>query len=130
VGSAGQMLSAREVVSSFTGGAHPNNGTQVRTYDARTGKQVKLDQLLTPVQFQKVVAGVKQGLDKLEDVDSFRPDNLSKAVRENFALVTDGHGKVHIEVLLPSYVHAMGGLEAQFRFASPDDAAFRARLGL
>ena len=130
VGSAGQLLSAREVVSSYTGGAHPNNGSQVRTYDARTGKQVKLDQLLTPEQFQRVVAGVKQGFEKLDEVDSYRPDNLSKAVRENFALVTDSKGKVHIEVLLPSYVHALGGSEAQFRFPAPDDAAFRARAGL
>lgn len=89
-----------------------------------------LNQLLTPEQFQRVVAGVKQGFEKLDEVDSFRPEKLSKAVRENFALVTDGKGKVHIEVLLPSYVHALGGSEAPFRFPAPDDAAFRARAGL
>ncbi len=138
VGTAGKLMSVSLAGSSYTGGAHPNHGTSLATYDVSTGKQVKLDELLTPQQMNALVKDIGAKLGKLkgpDDIDgqSFNwggPDELKATIAENFALTTDKNGKVKIEIAWESGVHALGPLSAHFTVDAPADKAFRAKLGL
>lgn len=138
VGTAGKLLSVSLGGSSYTGGAHPNSGTQLATYDARTGKQVKLDELLTPQQMNALVKDIGAKLARLkgpDDVDgqSFNwggPEELKATIAENFALTQDKSGKVKIEIAWESGVHALGPLSAHFTVDAPSDKAFKAKIGL
>ncbi|MCA2979973.1 MAG: hypothetical protein INH41_08850 [Myxococcaceae bacterium] len=138
VGTAGKLMSVSLGGSSFTGGAHPNAGTSIATYDARTGKQVKLDELLTPQQMNALVRDVGAKLNSLKgrdgvDGQSFTsgdPADLRATIAENFALTTDKNGKVKIELAWESGVHALGGMTARFTIDAPNDPAFRAKIGL
>ncbi len=136
VGSAGKLMSVSEAVGDFTGGAHPNHGTQLETFDLATGKQVTLDQLLSKDQLNSIVNTIKATLPKLKGEDgidgqTFQPyQDLAKHVAENFAISTGKDGKPVITVAWESGVHALGGVMATFNFAAPDDAAFRAKAGL
>lgn len=135
-GSAGKLMSVNETVSDYTGGAHPNSGTQLRTFDLATGKPVTLDQLLSKEQFQGLCNTIASTLPKLKGPDgidgqSFQPyQDMSKMVAENFAISTGKDGKPVITVAWESGIHALGGVMASFQFAAPDDAAFRAKAGI
>ena len=139
-GTAGQLFSVSLGESDFTGGAHPNSGTFLNTYDARTGKQVNLDQLLTPKQMNDLVNDVAARLPKLKGPEQdigpesfgFGDDKaaLRKTINENFALSTDKNGKVKIDIAWESGVHALGGLMAHFSVDAPTDAQFKKNIGL
>lgn len=137
-GTAGKLFSTMEGGSIYTGGAHPSNGTALSTYDARTGKEVKLDELLTPQQMNALVKDIGTKLPKLKGPDGMEgstwswgtPEDLRRTINENFALTTDKTGKVQIQVAWESGVHALGGQMAHFTIDAPNDAAFRAKIGL
>lgn len=139
-GTAGKMVSTMEGGSSYMGGAHPNNGTILRTYDANTGKQVKLDDLFTQKQINDLVNDVAAKLPTMKlaeaDIDgtSFAIGDDKKFLRdtinENFAITTDKTGKVKVEIAWESGIHALGGQMAHFTVDAPNDPAFRAKLGL
>lgn len=139
VGAAGKMMSVSENVGDYMGGAHPNHGSTLQTYDASTGQKVTLDQLVSKEQFQSIVATIAGTLPKLkggaeaEGVagETFSPyQDMAKHVAENFALTTDTKGNAQITVAWESGVHALGPLAASFTFAAPTDAAFKAKIGL
>jgi hypothetical protein len=136
VGTAGKLMSVTESVGDYTGGAHPNHGSQLETFDLSTGKQVTLDQLLSKDQMASLVSTIKTALPKLKGEDgidgqTFEPyQDLAKHVAENFAISTGKDGKPVITVAWESGVHALGGSMATFTFAAPDDAAFKAKAGL
>ncbi len=138
VGTVGKMFSVSDSASSYTGGAHPNSGTAISTYDASTGKQVKLDSLLTQQQMSSLVNDIEAKLGKLkgpEDVEGSSFNMLDKAalratVNENFALTTDKNGKVQIQIAWESGIHALGPLSAHFTVDAPTDPAFKAKIGL
>lgn len=136
VGSAGKLLSVSEGVSEYTGGAHPNNGTSLLTFDTATGKQVKLDALLSKEQFASIVKQVTTQLPKLKGEDGMDGQAFSisgdpkELIANNFSLSTDKNGKVQIDVAWESGVHAYGGQMAQFSFAAPTDAAFKQKVGI
>ncbi len=134
-GSAGKMLSITESNGDFTGGAHPNFGTQLQTFDLKTGRQVKLDELLTKEQFKSIVDTISTSLPKMKGPDdiegsSFMPVDVADAVKNNFGLTTDAKGNPQIVVAFESGIHALGGTQANFTFAAPTDAAFKAKIGL
>lgn len=139
-GTAGRLFSTAESGSSYMGGAHPNSGTVFRTYDASTGKQVKLDDLLTPKQLNDLVNDIAAKLPKLKTEDgmidgsSFSLDGDKKYIRdtinENFTVTTDKSGKVKLDIAWESGIHALGGQMVHFTVDGPNDPAFRAKLGL
>ncbi len=137
-GTAGKMMSVSEGGSDFTGGAHPNNGSMLVTYDASTGKQVKLDALLTQQQMSALVKDIETKLPRLKGPEGMEGSSwqygdtaaLRETVNSNFALTTDKAGKVQIQVAWESGIHALGGQMAHFTVEAPNDAAFRAKLGL
>lgn len=138
-GTAGQLFSVSQGGSSYMGGAHPNNGTALSTFDARTGKQVKLDELISPKQMNDLVNDIAARLPKLKGPDDIGPESfgfvddkaaLRQAINENFAVSTDKSGKVKIDIAWESGVHALGGLMAHFSVEGPTDAGFKQKIGL
>ncbi len=137
-GTAGRMISLASAGSSYTGGAHPNNYTVVNTYDAATGKQVKLDSLLTQQQMSNLVKDIGAKLGKLDNGDGIEGSSFSlgdaaslrETINNNFALTTDKNGKVQIEIAWESGIHALGGQMAHFTVDAPTDPAFKAKIGL
>lgn len=135
-GAAGKLLSVSQGVSDYTGGAHPNSGSSLVTYDTSTGRQVKLDELLSKEQFKAICDTITTALPKLkgeDDVDgnAFQPyQDMAAMVAENFSVSTDSRGKAQITVAWESGVHALGGQMATFTFAAPTDAAFKQKVGL
>jgi hypothetical protein len=130
VGTAGKMMSIARSYDEFSGGAHPNNGADVATFDATTGKQVKLSDILSKSQVASVHSQIQKSLPKLEGSASFEFGSDPKYSNESFALTTDAKGKVQITVAWESGVHALGGQNARFVFDAPTDAAFRSKIGL
>jgi hypothetical protein len=138
VGTAGKLMSVSESFEDYTGGAHPNAGSALATYDASTGKKVTLDSLLTPQQMSNLVKDVTAKLARLKgpegiDGSSFGMGDAKTTrdtINQNFAVTTDKQGKVHLQIGWESGVHALGGLMASFTVDAPNDAAFRARVGL
>lgn len=136
-GTAGKLVSTMEGGSSYMGGAHPNNASILRTYDASTGKQVKLEDLFTQKQLNDLVNDIAAKLPKLSTEDgiegsSFGDDKkfIREAINENFAVTADKSGKVKVEIAWESGIHALGGQMAHFTVDAPNDPAFRAKLGL
>ncbi|MBL8919846.1 MAG: hypothetical protein JNJ54_13340 [Myxococcaceae bacterium] len=137
-GTAGMLFSTLESRSTYAGGAHPSNSLTLATHDARTGKRVTLDELLTPRQLSavvKVISAKLRTLGNTEGVDGSlwtwsSPEVLQRTISENFALTTAANGRVQLHVAWESGVHAIGGQLAHFTFDAPVDAAFRAKLGL
>jgi len=138
VGTAGKLFSVSDSYSSYTGGAHPNAGTALSTYDASTGKQVKLDSVLTQQQMTNLVNDISAKLGKMKgsqgvEGSSFNIGDkaaLRETINSNFALTTDKTGKVKIEIAWESGIHALGPLSAHFTVDAPNDAAFRQKIGL
>ncbi|MFZ5445477.1 MAG: hypothetical protein ACOZQL_36135 [Myxococcota bacterium] len=135
VGTAGKLFSVSDAYSSYTGGAHPNHGTALSTWDASTGKQVKLDQLLTQQQMTNLVKDISARLPKLNNGDgidgsSFGMGDLRDTINSNFALTSDKNGKVQIQIAWESGIHALGGQMAHFTVDAPTDATFRKAIGL
>lgn len=138
-GTAGKLFSVSEGGSYYTGGAHPSNGTALSTYDARTGKQVTLDSLLTPKQMNDLVNDIGARLPKLKGPDDIGPESfgfaddkaaLRDTINKNFALSTDKNGKVKIDIAWESGVHALGGMMAHFTVDAPTDNAFKQAAGI
>jgi hypothetical protein len=136
-GTAGKMVSVSDAYGSYMGGAHPNHGTALSTFDASTGKQVKLDQLLTQQQMNSLVKDITAKLPKLSNGDgiegtSFGSDaaGVRDTINSNFALTTDKNGKVKIEIAWESGIHALGGQMAHFTVDAPNDPAFRKAIGM
>ncbi len=131
-GSAGKTVSVRGNYSSYSGGAHPNNGTDVRVFDLKTGKQLTLDKLLTKAQFDSIVAVATDQLNRLPEGELYQPEaaTFAEGIANGFALSKGADGKAQIEVSLPSYVHALGGMHAHLVFDAPTDAAFKQKVGL
>lgn len=135
-GTAGKMMSVSDAYSSYTGGAHPNHGTILATYDASTGKQVKLDQLLSQQQMSNLVKDITKKLPTLSNADGIEGSSFGMAgdlrdtINSNFALTTDKSGKVQIQIAWESGIHALGGQMAHFTVDAPNDPAFRKAIGL
>ena len=138
-GTAGQLFSTMEGGSEYTGGAHPNHATALATYDARTGKQVTLDSLITPKQMNDLVNEVDRRISKMKGPDDIGADSfgmggdkaaLRDTINKNFALSTDKSGKVKIDIAWESGVHALGGLMAHVSVEAPTDAAFKKAAGI
>lgn len=138
VGTAGKMISLQENTNDFMGGAHPNHATRTATFDASTGKQVKLDQLLTQQQMNGLVNEIAKKLDTLQGPDGITGQDfnslgdkaaLREKINENFALVADKNGKVTIDLAWDSGIHALGGAMAHFQVDAPTDPQFRSRIG-
>lgn len=134
-GSVGKTLSVKHAASQFMGGSTNQFGT-VATYSATTGKPMKLDQLLSASQMEKLVDAADARLLSLDG------DNLAgtmfaqggrEAIRqhfnENFALKMGDDGKVKVEVVWDG-----GGLSntelAHFQFDAPSTPEFRKAVGL
>lgn len=138
LGTAGKLFSVSESGSSYTGGAHPNNFSGVATYDATTGKQVKLDSLLSPKQMNELVNDVDARLKKMQGPDDIGSEafgagdkpRLRELINSNFALTTDKSGKVKIDLAWDSGIHALGGVMAHITLEAPTDAAFKKAAGL
>jgi hypothetical protein len=138
VGGAGHLASLAETNARNL--EADSNRTTYNTYDARTGNQVRLSELLTKKQLGEVVATVSKKLPGLKYADTELrgsawpeardPKALAKAVDENFALTTGRDGKLKIEVLFESGARVNGDLTAHFTFDAPTDKAFRAKVGL
>jgi hypothetical protein len=137
-GTAGKLFSVSEGGSYYSGGAHPSNGSAISTYDARTGQQVKLDQLLSPKQMNDLVNDIQARLDKMKGPDDIGPESfgaggdkaqLRDTINSNFALSTDKNGKVKIDIAWESGVHALSGLMAHFSVDAPTDQAFKTAIG-
>lgn len=138
VGGAGHMVSVYDAGSSYTGGAHPNHGGAVNTFDVRTGKKVMLDELVPKDQVDKLAVSIHARLQTMKGPDevdgvSFTGGGDVKSIRdtinENFALVADKKGKLNIEISWESGIHALGPLSAHFTVPAPTDDAFKARIG-
>jgi hypothetical protein len=137
-GTAGKLVSLSEGGSSYMGGAHPNHGTILRTYDANTGKPVKLDDLLSQKQVADLVKQIEKQLPGLSGPDGIEGSSfhfgdtasLRETINENFAVTQGKDGKVKIEIAWESGIHALGGQMAHFTVDAPNDPAFRARIGL
>lgn len=138
-GTAGKMVSVMEGGSSYTGGAHPNHYSALATYDASTGKAVKLDSLLTQQQMTNLVRDIGKKLETMKGPDDIGVDAfnmggdgalLREAINDNFALTTDKSGKVQLQIAWESGIHALGGVMAHFTVDAPADAAFRQKIGL
>ncbi|MFO0598356.1 MAG: hypothetical protein U0228_23830 [Myxococcaceae bacterium] len=139
VGTAGKMMSVQENANDYMGGAHPNHATTVRTYDASTGKQVKLEDLLSQQQMNSLVNDLSKKLGSMKGPDDIGPESFNfggdkaairNMINENFALVADKSGKVKIDISWDSGVHALGGLLGHVQVEAPTDSAFRAKIGL
>ena len=137
-GPAGKLFSIEQGGSSYTGGAHPNNGVGISTFDARTGQQVKLDSLISPKQMNDLVNDIAARLPKLkadQDItgDSFNMGgdkaSLRDSINNNFSLSTDKNGKVKIDIAWESGIHALGGQMAHFTVDAPTDQAFKTAIG-
>lgn len=137
-GTAGKLFSISEGGSYYSGGAHPSNGSAISTYDARTGQQVKLDQLLSPKQMNDLVNDIQARLDKMKGPDDIGPEafgaggdkaQLRDTINSNFALSTDKNGKVKIDIAWESGVHALSGLMAHFSVDAPTDQQFKTAIG-
>jgi hypothetical protein len=137
-GTAGKLFSISEGGSYYSGGAHPSNGSAISTYDARTGQQVKLDQLLSPKQMNELVNDISARLNKMNGPDEIGPEafgaggdkaQLRDTINSNFALSTDKNGKVKIDIAWESGVHALSGLMAHFSVDAPTDQAFKTAIG-
>lgn len=137
-GTAGQLFSISEGGSYYSGGAHPSNGSAIATYDARTGQQVKLDQLLSQKQMNELVNDISARLDKMKGPDDIGADlfgaggdkaALRDSINNNFALSTDKSGKVKIDIAWESGVHAFSGMMAHFTVDAPTDQAFKNAIG-
>lgn len=89
-GTAGKLFSTMEGGSIYTGGAHPSNGTALSTYDARTGKEVKLDELLTPAQMNSLVKDIGAKLPKLKGPDGIEGTTWSWGTPEDLRRTIDG----------------------------------------
>jgi len=143
VGHAGKMMSVASGYYEDAGGAHPDHGTMYQTYDVRSGKQVHLDDVLSPAQFKSVVEQVQQKLPSInsEWTDTFEPINAASPgdapryedwanqVRDNFALVTDKDGRQYIRIGWESGMTVLGDMAARFTFTAPTDAAFEQKIG-
>jgi hypothetical protein len=137
-GTAGKLFSVANSVSDFTGGAHPNSGTIYGTYDASTGKQVKLDELLSPKQMNALVNDIAKQLPKLKTADgevsgdSFGADKASirENINQSFTVSQDKNGKVKLDLAWESGIHALGDMTAHFTVDAPNDPAFRSKVGL
>ena len=135
MGSAGSMMSVTQNDGDYMGGAHPNFGSQLATFDVRTGSKVTLDQLVSKEQLANIVATVAATLPRLKGEDgldgtSFQTQEMAKNVAENFAITSDAKGNPQITVAWMSGIHALGDQAATFTFAAPTDAAFRQKIGL
>lgn len=137
-GTAGKLFSISEGGSYYSGGAHPSNGSVINTYDARTGQQVKLDQLLSPKQMNDLVNDISARLNKMKGPDDMGAEafgaggdkaQLRDTINSNFALSTDKSGKVKIDIAWESGVHAFGGIMAHFQVDAPTDQAFKTAIG-
>lgn len=143
LGAAGALVSVEEGASYYFGGAHPSNSSQLLTFDTRTGKPVKLTQLLDAAQFKAVVDQIERQLPTLKFIDEPGEDNdvgaepfqhaqsreeLEELVANNFALRTE-NGEVVIDVGWESGVHAMSGTMVQFSFQAPTTDAFKKATG-
>ncbi|MDP1830278.1 MAG: hypothetical protein Q8L48_43840 [Archangium sp.] len=137
-GTAGKLFSISEGGSFYTGGAHPSNGSAINTFDARTGKQVTLDSLISPKQMNDLVNDIAARLPKLKGPDGIEGDSfgvgdkaaLRDTINKNFALSTDKNGKVKLDIAWESGIHALGGQMAHFTVDAPNDPAFRTAIGL
>jgi hypothetical protein len=139
-GGAGKMVSIMESVNSYEGGAHPNHGTGLMTLDVRSGKQMKLDDLLPRATVDKLAEAIYARLQTTKTSDgevegsAFNMSGDVKSIRDTintaFALQTDKSGKVNIEIAWESGIHAMGGLMAHFTVPAPTDDAFKAKIGM
>lgn len=139
-GTAGKLFSVLESYGSYMGGAHPNHASKLATYDASTGKQVKLDALLSQQQMNALVKDIAKRLPELKDKDtetdgtSFTvfssPADMREVINSNFSISADKSGKVFIDVAWESGIHALGGMMAHFRIEAPTDPAFRKAAGL
>jgi hypothetical protein len=138
-GGAGKLTSVMISGNQYSGGAHPNHYTQVGTFDVTTGKQVKLDELLPKATVDKLATNVLARLQTMSGPDSIEGSAFAlggdeKTIRDlinsSFALTQGKNGKVNIELTWDSGVHALGGLLAHFTVPAPDDAAFKAKIGL
>ena len=138
-GTAGQLVSVLHSNDYMMGGPHPDGEQVLKTFDARTGKQVALNKLLSPAQFKALCDTVEQRLKTMkvdgEDVTgsdfSMGGDRayIEEKVANNFALVTDSKGKVQIDVDWGSGSHALAPYRAHFTFDAPTDARFRTTIG-
>jgi len=139
VGTAGKMMSLQENTNDYMGGAYPNHATRMATFDASTGKQVKLEDLISQQQMNSLVNDVAKKLQKMQGPDGVGGESFSRggdkaaireAINNNFALVADKTGKVKIDIAWDSGVHALGGLMAHFQVDAPNDQQFRSRIGM
>jgi hypothetical protein len=136
VGTAGKMFSVSEMYVSYMGGARPDAGSIISTYDSSTGKQVKLDQLLTQKQMANLVKDIEARLPKLRGEDGIdgkyfmMGGSLRDTINSNFALTTDKSGKVQIHIAWESGMPAYAGKKAHFIVDAPTDPAFRKAIGL
>lgn len=137
-GTAGQLFSVSHAGNSYMGGAHPNHGTALNTYDARTGKQVTLDQLLTPKQLHALTKDIEKRLKTMTGPEGVEGSSfhwgdtasLQKTINENFSITQDKSGKVQLNIAWESGVHALGGLMAHFTVDAPSDPAFLQKIGV
>jgi hypothetical protein len=128
VGSAGALMSLTRINPADTFMKPSVN--RIQTVDARTGKAVKLSELLSKSQFQSIVAQVGSNLATIDNSGAYEGGANAAALDQNFALTTDSKGKVQIHLAWESGVHGLAGTMAHFTFEAPTDAAFRAKLGL
>ncbi len=104
---------------------------RIETVDARTGKSVKLTELLSKPQFESIVSQVRSHMLTLDGAsEAYGIGANAGALNQNFGLTTDAKGKIQIHLAWESGVHAQAGTMAHFTFEAPTDAAFRAKLGL
>jgi hypothetical protein len=137
-GTAGKLFSVMSSASDFTGGAHPNSGSTINTYDASTGKQVKLDQLLTEKQMTALVNDIAKQLPGMSTPDGILGQSfagldkasLRETINENFAVSTDKNGKVKVDLAWESGIHALGPAMAHFSVDVSNDAGFRSKAGI
>jgi hypothetical protein len=126
-GAVGDLVSLRHTYADFMGGAHPNHMSQLTTYDAGSGAEVSLRELLSDKQFAYVVREVERQLARHPEGRFYGDGDRADEIAKRFAIYDDG-GVLRIQVALHATVHAMGDAEARFTFAAPTDAGFRERL--
>ena len=140
-GTAGKLMSIVGTTSQYTGGAHPNNGFALSTYDVNTGKELKLKDVLSKDQLAGIKKTITEKLKTLKgtgdaeglDGTSFGGGDakyIADIASGNFAISTDKNGKASITIGIPAGFHAAGPTMALFTFDAPTDAAFKAKAGL
>lgn len=137
-GVAGSLFSVSQSGSSYMGGAHPNHGSALSTFDARTGQQVKLDQLLTPKQLHALTKDIEARLKSMAGPDGIEGSSfhwgdtaaLQQTINENFSVSQDKSGKVQLHIAWESGIHALGGVMAHFTVDAPSDPAFLQKIGV